>query len=126
MIPDTLTQIGMLLVNLRAAICVSSSVARRNPALTPSVNCSSPQDMTLRGLKREEKGYLCETGGSERRVLATPPGAWKPATGDAVGGRLVSVAEVELGEDALHVILDRVLADHQTPGDLGVGVARRH
>jgi hypothetical protein len=37
----------------------------------------------------------------------------------------VSVAEVELGKNALHVILDRVLTDYQTLGDLGVGEARR-
>ena len=59
-------------------------------------------------------------------MLAAPPGAGQPATGDAVGRCLVSVAEVELGEDALHVVLDRVLADHQTLGDRGVGKARRH
>jgi len=36
-------------------------------------------------------------------MLATPLGAWQPATGDAIGGCLVSVAEVELGENALGV-----------------------
>jgi hypothetical protein len=65
-------------------------------------------------------------GRESKRILATPLGAWEPATGDAIGSRLVPVMEVELGEDALHVILDRVLADHQTLGDLGVGEARRH
>jgi hypothetical protein len=57
------------------------------------------------------------------RMLAAPLGAWQPATGDAIGSCLVPVVEVELGENALHVILDRVLADHQTLGDLGVGDA---
>src|SRR6266540_3465467 len=86
--------------------------------------------MTPRRQRSEEKGYFCETvrktRGSERRMLTTPPEAWQPATGDSVGGCLVSVAQVEFGENALHVILDRVLADHQTLGDLGVGEARRH
>ena len=59
-------------------------------------------------------------------MLATPLGAWQPATGDTIGSCLVSAVEVQLGENALHVILDRVLADHQTLGDLGVGEARRH
>ena len=59
-------------------------------------------------------------------MLTTPPEAWQPATGDAIGGCLVSVAQVQFGENALHVILDCVLADHQTLSDLGVGEARCH
>src|SRR5262245_29091815 len=86
--------------------------------------------MTPSRQRREEKGYFCEmvreTRGSERRMLTTPSGARQPAARDAVRGCLVSVAQVEFGENALHVILDSVLADHQTLGDLGVGEARRH
>src|SRR5213593_2406262 len=86
--------------------------------------------MTRRRQRTGRKGYFCEavcvTRRSESRMLTTPPGARQPATGDAIGGCLVPVAEVELGENALHVVLDRVLADHQTLGDLGVGEARRH
>lgn len=104
------------------------------PALTPSssIGSGSPQDMTHGRPRRAEKGYIyiCEmvreTGGREWRMLTTPPGARQPATGDAIGGCLVSIAEVELGKDALHMILDRVLADYQTLGDLGVGEARHH
>ncbi len=59
-------------------------------------------------------------------MLTTPPEAWQPATGDAIGGCLVSVAQVQFGENALHVILDRVLTDYQTLGDLGVGEACHH
>src|SRR6266508_3779807 len=50
--------------------------------------------------------------------------AWQPATGDTIGGCLVSVAEVKLGENAFHVVFDRVLTNHQMLGDLGVGEAR--
>src|SRR5262245_52065539 len=82
--------------------------------------------MALRRQNRGAKGYLSETGRWGIRLLATPFRAWQPPAGDAIGGRQVSAAEVELGQDALQVILDGMLADHQTLGDLGVGHPRRY
>src|SRR4051794_16582681 len=73
----------------------------------------------------EEKGYFCQIGESAERMLTTPLRARQPATGNTVGGCLVPVAQVQFGENTLHVILDRVLADHQTLGDLGVGETGR-
>ena len=55
-----------------------------------------------------------------------PLGAWKPATGDAISRGLVSAMEMELGENTFHVILDCVLADYETLGDLNIGEARHH
>jgi hypothetical protein len=53
-------------------------------------------------------------------MLAMPLGAWQPAASDAIGGCLVPVVKMELGQNALHVILDRVLANDQSLGNLSV------
>src|SRR5262249_56347849 len=81
-------------------------------ALPSSIRSSGPQSMTRSGPRRGEKGYLWETvrepGWRPTRMLPAPSGTGYPAPGDAVGSRLATVAEVELGEDVLHVNLDRV------------------
>jgi hypothetical protein len=53
--------------------------------------------MTRGRQRREEKGYLCGTGGREQRRLATPLGAWEPATGDAIDFRSRMHKRVERG-----------------------------
>ena len=40
---------------------LAETIAGRNPALTPSLASSSPQDVTRGRQRREEKGHFCET-----------------------------------------------------------------
>src|SRR5438552_2345915 len=107
-------------------MCGSSSVGRLIIAdeVTSRIGSGAPQGMTRRTRLSDEKGYfsksVCTIRRGETRTLNSPAGTRQPAPGDAISSRLASIAEVQLGEDALHVILDRMLANHQTLGDLGI------
>src|SRR5262249_39321039 len=77
--------------------------------------CEGQQGMTLEGVGRAEKGYLSErTGGLER-----PPG--QPAAGHAVSRGFMPIPQMQFGEDALHMVLHRVLADHEPRRYFGIG-----
>jgi hypothetical protein len=81
--------------------------------------------MTRRRQGRGEKGYFYEIGGKIGCLLCSL-GTWQPTTSNAIGSCLVSVAEMELRENALHVVLDGMLTDYETLSNLSVREARCH
>src|SRR4051794_183363 len=93
---------------------LQSTPARRPCCLRSWCSCVPPVELIDSWEDR------CVAAANHRRDYLSGYGSWSLGP-DHVGGRLGAAAEVELGEDACHVVLRGATADHEPLGDLRVG-----
>src|SRR5215216_8106220 len=105
---------------------VASSCSRWRSSRIPwSRVRSSSSRLRALALSMGSSGRSTSSSGSRRRYQPPRSGAVQAAV-DGVAHQLIAPGQLELGEDVLDVVLDRLDAEEQLVGDLLVGVALGH